>query len=142
MTKLRSVSNKIRPLADTMACWKSTIARFSGAERTTLAARFRQVLIEAERIIFLAVNEPVDRFGGHANRAYSLRQQTPGDLLGRPSSLELTDDVGSQIRMASQLAQASSSLAGQLISDRPEVTGVLGKVTVMEGVATDFAIDG
>ncbi|CUX64338.1 hypothetical protein AGR3A_pa10065 [Agrobacterium tomkonis CFBP 6623] len=54
----------------------------------------------------------------------------------------MSDDFGTKIWIASKLAQATTTLAPQFISDRPKIPGVLGQLVVMEGVAADFSIDG
>ena len=93
MPKSRSISNKIRTLGYAMRGWKHTVARFSGAQWTTFAARFRQILIEAKAIIFLAVNEAIDCLFTDADEAVSVQQKAPGDLLRRPACLQLVDDL-------------------------------------------------
>ncbi|EPE93984.1 hypothetical protein RGCCGE502_34401 (plasmid) [Rhizobium grahamii CCGE 502] len=70
-----------------MRGWKHTVARLPGAQWTTFATRFREILIEAKPIISLAVNEAIDCLFTDADEAASVQQQAPGDLLRRPACL-------------------------------------------------------
>jgi hypothetical protein len=141
MPKLRSISNKIRSLGYAVRGWKRTVAWLSGAQWATFAARFGQIAIETQLVIFLAVDEAIDRLFTDANTTEAIRQQASGNLLWRPASLQLVDDLGPQSRIAPQLSQPASPLPGDTVSNRALVAVVVRQFAITKRIALDLAVD-
>ncbi len=61
VAELRAIGNEIRALADPAVQRDRAVTGFAGAAWAALTTAFRQMLIELQRIIFLAIDEAIDR---------------------------------------------------------------------------------
>lgn len=75
MADLRAIGNKIRTLIDSAVKRDQAVTGLAGAAWAALAAAFRQMPIELQRIIFLAINTDV---------AYAIGKQ--GDRRSAPAT--------------------------------------------------------
>lgn len=80
MTELGTIINKIRSLRDPALKRDEAATRLAGSTRQTPATTFRQVLVKAKRIIFLAIDETIDRFRADADWADPVSLQPTGNL--------------------------------------------------------------
>ena len=84
MADLRAIGNKIRTLIDSAVKRDQAVTGLAGAAWAALAAAFRQMPIELQRIIFLAINKAIDRLGADTDVAYAIGKQ--GDRRSAPAT--------------------------------------------------------
>ena len=80
VTELRTITNEIRTLRYPAGSRKGAVAGFPRAAGAAFAAAFRQMLMEFQRLIFLAIDEAIDRLGADPHGAHAIGEQTTGNL--------------------------------------------------------------
>ena len=80
--------------------------------------------IELQRIIFLAVDEAIDRLGADPHGANAIGEQTTGDLLRGPKRLQLLDHQFTQLRVPYKLPQTLPPLFADVVSNCWEVAAI------------------
>ena len=103
-----------RPMFDQAGSRDERCARLATIAWSPLSAGFGQVTVKAGGTTFRAVDVAIDRLVTDATTARAVQPQPPGDLLRRPTALELVDDVAPQDVMPVQLAQPLAALPGAI----------------------------